>query len=87
MSKRTKLELALEIITEGPQANIPARLRERLFGDDSKRKMRALQKKHEEWIGTSAVQGLAVGRRTKCGCRRRELAIVVFVDKRNRRKR
>jgi hypothetical protein len=84
MSKRKKLELALDIITEGPAASIPVGLRRQL-GKDCERKLRALQKKHEEWIGTRAVQGLAVGRRTKCGCKRRDLAIVVFVDKKKPR--
>lgn len=81
MNKRKKLEVALEIITEGDQAKIPSSLRRRLFGNDWAPKMRAHQAREEKWIGTRAVQGLAVGNKTKCGRRTRELAIVVFVDK------
>lgn len=80
MSTRTKLQLALDIITQGAKAPISTARKRKLFGPNADKQMSAIQAKHRKWVGALSVQALGVCRKKKGGRETGELAIVVFVD-------
>ena len=86
VSTREEFEMAFQIITDGDRADISAEWKRRLFGEHWPRMMRAHQDEANEWINTTAVQGLGVGNRTSEGRPTDELAIVVYVDRKRPRK-
>jgi hypothetical protein len=81
MSTRAEFDIAFQVITEGERAKISGELKRRLFGAQWARTMRAVQADADRWINTPEVQGLAVGTRTRAGRRTKELAIVVYVER------
>jgi hypothetical protein len=80
MSTREEFDVAFEIITDGDRAEVSDSWKEKLFGKNWKRAMRAIQEKHSGWINTRPVQALGVGYRSYNGEKTDELAIVVYVD-------
>jgi hypothetical protein len=80
-----RFEIAFEIVTDGDRAEISADWKRRLFAEQWDREARALQDHAAPWIDTASVQALGVGYKNCGGEPTDELAIVVYVDRKQPR--